>query len=256
MPSEPRAPTNWFDRGGQAYARFRPHYPPELARHLAEASPSRELAVDVGCGSGQFTVRLADEFEEVIGCDPSADQIANAQARDRLRYVCASAEALPLPDHCASLVTAAQAAHWFDLSAFYGQARRIARRDALIALVSYGVPRLDEELRARFERFYHSEIGPWWPPERELVDNGYRDMSFPFAEIEAPDFEIRLSWRLDELLGYVSTWSATRRLRETGRDDVLANFAGEISALWGESGTARPISWPIRMRLGRICTAT
>lgn len=249
MPSD-NASRNWFDQGGLAYARFRPEYPPPLARFLAESSPSPDCAVDVGCGNGQLTTLLADHFDEVIGCDPSADQIENACPRPGLRYLRAPAEAIPLPDHCASLVTAAQAAHWFDLPAFYAQARRIARHDALIALVSYGVLRLDGELQDRFDRFYHGEVGAWWPPERRLVDNGYRDMSFPFTEFEAPGFEIHMSWRLDDLLGYVSTWSAVRRLHEAGQDGVFMNFAGEISTLWGDPAAARPVSWPINMRLG------
>lgn len=255
MPTDSRT-RNWFDRGGRAYARFRPEYPAPLARFLAEAAPSRELAIDVGCGNGQFTSRLAEDFDEVIGCDPSAEQIANARSRDGVRYLQAAAERIPLADHCASLVTAAQAAHWFDLPAFYVEARRVARHDALIAVVSYGVPRLEGELQARFDRFYHDEIAPWWPPERKLVDNGYRDMSFPFTERDAPAFEIHMSWHLDEFLGYVSTWSAAKRLREAKRDALLASFAEDISALWGEPPAARTITWPINMRLGAICTAT
>src|SRR5690606_5690473 len=94
---------NWFDRGGLAYARYRPAYPPYLARSLAASSPSRDRAVDVGCGNGQLTAQLADHFDEVIGLDPSPDQIANARPRPGLRYLCAPAEAIPLADHCASL---------------------------------------------------------------------------------------------------------------------------------------------------------
>ena len=106
------------------------------------------------------------------------------------------------------------------------------------------------ELQARFDRFYYQELGPWWPAERKLVDNGYREMSFPFTEIEAPGLEIRTAWRLDDFLGYVATWSAIKRLREAGQDGVFMNFAGEMSALWGAPTSARPISWPINMRLG------
>lgn len=250
MPRPPQAARNWFDAGGEAYARFRPEYSPRLARHLADLAPSRELAVDVGCGSGQFTLALADAFERVVGCDPSADQLANARVRSDVRYVCAPAEALPLPDACASLVAAAQAAHWFDLPAFYTEARRIARPGALVALLSYGAPRLEGALQPRFDRFYHHEIGPWWPVARALVDSGYRDIDFPFAELSAPEFEIRASWSLDEFLGYVATWSAVKRAREAGEEGVLKAFAVDASGLWGDPATRRPIAWPVNMRLG------
>jgi SAM-dependent methyltransferase len=243
---------NWFDQGGRAYARFRPEYPPELAAYLASAAPDDRLAVDVGCGNGQLTQLLAPHFQRVIGLDPSADQIANAVPHARIHYDCASAERLPVPDASASLITAAQAAHWFDLPAFYREVRRIALPRAVVALVSYGVLNLEPDLDRRFQAFYRDEIGPYWPPERKLVDTGYATIDFPFEEIAPPSLAIRLEWRLAEFLGYVSTWSATRSAREAGREALLVAFAADLAALWGDPDTARPVSWPINMRIGRV----
>ncbi len=249
MPSDTR---NWFDQGGRAYARFRPEYPRELAAYLASTAPDDRLAVDVGCGNGQLTQLLAPHFERVIGLDPSADQIANAVSNARIRYECAPAEQLPVPDASASLVTAAQAAHWFHLPAFYGEVRRIAVPGAVVALVSYGVLRLEPPLDGRFQAFYRDEIGPYWPPERKLVDTGYATIEFPFDEFTPPSLDIRLAWRLAEFLGYVSTWSATRSAREAGKEALLVAFADDLAALWGDPDTTRPVSWPINMRIGRV----
>lgn len=252
MPTDTKAPRNWFDQGGQAYARFRPEYPPDLSRFLSGIAPSRERAVDIGCGNGQLTVQLAAYFNEVIGLDPSEDQIANAPTRERVRYICAPAEKLPLPDRSVSLITAAQAAHWFDLAAFYAEARRLAINGAIIALISYGVPRLDADVQERFSRFYYDEIGPYWPPERKLVDSGYADINFPFDERAAPAMNIQRYWDLSELFGYISTWSAVRRVREARREDVPRTFASDLADLWGDASKKRPVMWPINMRLGTI----
>lgn len=252
MPLESNTSRNWFDQGGRAYARFRPEYPPELAQFLASVSPGTALAVDVGCGNGQLTAQLAAHFDRALGADPSADQIAHAAVHPRVEYVCAPAEQLPVADRSAQLITAAQAAHWFDLPRFYAEARRIAAPHAVLALVSYGVLRLDEELDARFNRFYWDEIGPYWPAERKLVDSGYADLSFPFAERTAPPLEIRKAWRLEELLGYISTWSAVRSVREAGREDILQGFADDLAALWGDPTLSRDVCWPINMRLGTL----
>src|SRR5690606_16240817 len=115
---------NWFGAGGGAYARFRPRYPRKLVDELVRLAPGTGLAVDVGCGSGQLTELLAGSFDHVIGVDPSADQIANTRPHRRIRYLTAPAEDLPVDDGSADLITAAQAAHWFDLSKFYDEARR------------------------------------------------------------------------------------------------------------------------------------
>lgn len=243
---------NWFDRGGQAYARFRPEYPARLSMFLASLAPCADLAVDVGCGSGQLTAQLAPYFDTTIGVDPSGDQIDNARPRERIRYLRASAEELPVPARSASLVTAAQAAHWFDRPAFYSEVRRIAVDNAVIALISYGGMQLEPDLDERFERFYRSEIGPYWPSERKLVDSGYADIDFPFDEYPAPLMQIRKDWDLNELLGYLSTWSAVRRVEEAGKSEVLQAFAADLTELWGDATTTRQVTWPVNMRLGII----
>jgi SAM-dependent methyltransferase len=252
MSTDTKVVKNWFSQGGQAYARFRPDYPVELAQFLAGIAPTRNCAVDVGCGNGQLTVQLAACFDEVIGVDPSTDQIASAAAHPRVRYVCAPAEKLPLPSRCASLITAAQAAHWFDLPAFYAQAREIAAEGAVIALISYGVLQLPGELKDRFSHFYHEEIGPYWPPERKLVDGGYRDLGFPFPERDVPKMEIQRTWELADFLGYLSTWSAVQRLNTAGQGKILSDFIREISQLWGDPLQQHPVSWPINMRVGTL----
>ena len=244
--------TNWFDQGGQAYAQFRPEYPDTLPAWLASVAPDTTLAVDVGCGNGQLTAPLAAYFTQVLGFDPSASQIGQAHARHNVTYQCAPAEHLPVADGCASLITVAQAAHWFDLPAFYAQARRIAAPGAVLALICYGVLNLDAELDERFQRFYWEEIGPFWPAERALVDKGYATLAFPFEPLPTPDLQIRLAWDLPAFLGYVSTWSAVRQAREAGQDAVLQRFAEDLSACWGDPTDKRTVIWPIRMRVARL----
>lgn len=243
---------NWFDQGGQGYARYRPHYPEALAAFLAGLVFDRRLAVDVGCGNGQLTGLLAGHFQAVLGVDPSADQLAHAELHPGIRYQCAAAEQLPLEAGQASLVTAAQAAHWFHLPAFYAEVRRVCRPGGVLALISYGVPDLEPELDGRFKSFCREEIGPWWPAERKLVDEGYASLDFPFAELAAPPLAICLEWDLAGLLGYLSTWSAVRQAREAGRENLLRDYGEALRQSWGPPSRQRRIRWPIHMRVGRV----
>lgn len=241
---------NPFDRGGAAYAAHRPDYPPELAAALARACARRGHGVDIGCGSGQLTALLAPHFDRVTGIDPSASQIAHATPAPGVTYATGRAEATGLPDGCADLIVAAQAAHWFDLPAFYAEARRIARPGAVLALVSYGVPVIAGPGAAAFARFYWHDIHAHWPPARRHVETGYRDLPFPFAPLAIAAPDITRDWDWAALRGYIDTWSATRAAARAGV--TLAPALARLARGWGPPDVPRRVRWPVTIRAARI----
>lgn len=106
-----------FSVQSHTYALFRPRYPPQLFAHVLECAQlaQRELAVDLGCGSGQATADIAPLFDRVIGLDASAEQLSHVPGPGVLPNAelrCCPTEATGLPDQCADLVTAAAALHW------------------------------------------------------------------------------------------------------------------------------------------------
>jgi SAM-dependent methyltransferase len=244
--------SNWFEEGGTAYAEFRPDYPEALVTWLVAHAPGHDHAADIGCGTGQLTHAIGPFFHHVDGFDMSADQIAHAAQGANITYRVAGADAIPLEDYTIDLLTVAQAAHWFDLPAFYREAQRVLKPRGLLALISYGVLHIEAPLTERFASFYWNEIGPYWPKERKLVDDGYRTLDFPFNELNAPPFTIRVQWTLDAFLGYVGTWSATKKALKNGQQALLAEFGQEISALWGNPSTKRTVEWPIAIRAARL----
>lgn len=241
-----------FEQGGADYARHRPTYPAELAEALAALPDRPGHALDAGCGSGQLTRLLADHFRRVTGTDVSADQIAHAAPRPNVAYRVEPAERIALPDRSTDLIVAAQAAHWFDLDGFYAETRRIAAPGAALALISYGVPRLDGPAGGRFEQFYWGEIHPFWPEGRAHVEQGYAAMDFPFAETALPPLWIERDWSLADLAGYVGTWSAVRAAAKAGREGIAAGALADIAAIWGDPQTEYRITWPITGRVARL----
>ena len=240
-----------FSERSADYAANRPTYPPQLARFLAGHSPGRRLALDCGCGTGQLSVQLADHFERVAAIDASAAQIAAATPHPSVSYRVAPAEASGLDAASADLIVAAQAAHWFDLPAFYAEAKRIGRSGALLALVTYGVFHVEGGAEPLIQAFYWKTVGPFWPPGREHVEDGYRSLPFPYAEIAAPDLAIELSWTRDELLAYVDTWSAMRAAEKAIGRKPFEEFAGKLAEAWPD-GERRQVRWPLSIRAGHI----
>lgn len=230
------------------YARARPTYPDELIRFLAGLCDTRELALDCATGSGQVAVALAAHFERVVATDASPEQLAAAAPAERVDYREARAEHSGLDDESVDLHTCAQALHWFDIDAFFDEARRVLKPGGVLAAWCYGVCRIDPACDRIVRGFYRS-LDPWWPPERRIVERGYRDIRLPFPAVDSPRFEMRADWRADDMLDYLGTWSATRRCREDLGREPLAAIRTELRRVWG--ARKRPVRWPIHLLAGR-----
>jgi SAM-dependent methyltransferase len=242
---------DYFSQHASSYARYRPHYPPALFEYLASLPAEHDLAWDCGTGNGQAAAGLTPYFARVIATDASPEQISNAVPHEKVTYRVAPAESVGLDTASVDLVTVAQAVHWFDLPVFFGEARRALKPGGAIAVWAYGLSSITPALDPMVDRFYFETVGPYWPPERRLVDDGYRSLAFPFDEIEPPEFTIELSWTLADLLGYLRTWSPTRRFIEAHGRDPVDDLEGEVALAWGDPGKERPVRWPIFMRVGR-----
>ncbi len=238
-----------FQEGGGSYAAHRPTYPGEIAKYLASLCFRREQAVDVGCGTGQFSGLLPEYFRAVRATDVSASQIASARPCDRVEYVVEPAERIGLADGSVDLVVAAQAAHWFDLDAFYKEIQRVTRTGSVLALVSYGVPSLPGEVGEVFVEQYNGPLHGFWPQGREHVEQGYAGLDFPFVELEIPPMAIERDWDLGGFLGYFSTWSAVKKAREAGREDLVEGMRRALSQAWGDPAEVQRVTFPINGRV-------
>jgi SAM-dependent methyltransferase len=238
-----------FSRDSISYRDNRPRYDVDLVDILAAPIKGRALAVDVGCGSGQFSTLLAERFDHVIAADGSKSQIAAAGSHPKVDFRVATAETLNLEDESADLITVMQAAHWFDREAFYKVADRALKPGGALALVGYALTRVNEAVDAAIDEFYDGIIGPYWPPERKHMDNAYAEFSFPYSEITPGNYTMRVEWTFEQLYRYLDTWSAVGRATEALGYNPLHGFATTLQAAWGEAETLT-VSWPMFMRYG------
>ncbi len=111
-----------FRGSARYYERGRLPDPPGLADAIAAtlSLDGRGCLLDVGCGPGTIALRLAHLFAEVIGLDPDADMLAEAERRaaelgiGNARWVRARAEELPAGLGAVRVATFAASFHWMD----------------------------------------------------------------------------------------------------------------------------------------------
>lgn len=241
---------DYFSRQAADYASFRPNYPAKLFAYLASLCRERELAWDCGTGSGQAATGLAEHFQKVIASDPSEKQLASAAAHPRVVYEVAAAEKTSIPSASVDLVTAAQALHWFDLDPFYAEVRRVLKPAGVLAVWCYNLPKIAPEIDPLIEDFYSHTVGPYWPPERRLVEDAYRSLPFPFAEIAVPAFSMAAEWDLQNFADYLSTWSATQEFIRGRGMNPLDLLLKTLRPLWGDEAAPRQVTWPFSLRVG------
>jgi SAM-dependent methyltransferase len=242
---------DYFSSDSADYAQYRPRYPTALFEYLASIAPNRTLAWDCATGNGQAARGLAGFFQQIIATDGSEKQIANAERHDRIHYRVATAEQSGLESGSADLITVAQALHWFRVQEFFDEAKRVLKPSGVLAVWSYNLPGISPPIDRLVAHFYRATVGPYWDPDRKLVETGYRTVPFPFHELAVPKFQMEANWSLPHLLGYLRTWSATKKFVIAQGFDPVVGLAAELAAVWGEPESNRTVSWPLSLRVGR-----
>lgn len=135
------------------YARYRRGYPSAAIAAIAEAfglGPG-DLAVDLGCGTGQLSLPMAARVRAVVGVDPEPDMLmlarrtGNERGVANVSWVLGADSDLPvlgrvLGDRSVGVVTIALAIHWMDRDRLFRAARPLLRPGGGVAVVTNGTP--------------------------------------------------------------------------------------------------------------------
>jgi len=245
---------DYFSSQSRLYARYRPKYPPALFEFLSKDLHPGDLIWDCGAGSGQAT-RGFDQSFQVFATDRSFQQLEQTDFSANSLYVRALSEFSPIPSNTIALVTVAQALHWFDFESFYSEVDRVLTERGLIAVWTYSFlsasAQLGKPIDERIRDFYGNVIGSYWPTERKWVDAMYRTIPFPFDEIAVPELTIEISWGLEDLIGYINSWSAVAEYKRNLDIDPVPQLEKELGDVWGNKDEVRSMSWPIGLRAGK-----
>lgn len=230
------------------YALGRIGYPEELYRFLGAQCEGHDLAWDCATGSGQAALDLARTFSKVIATDISEELLALAPLHPRICYRAASAEESGIESDSVDLIAVAQALHWFDLTRFRAEVKRVLKKNGVMAFWGYNWPVVDPEVDSVLENF-KTVICSSWPERSKLLHEGYSSIRAPLHEISAPSFEASARWELHDYLAHLRSWSATRYYRERTGEDVTEQFRPAFADAWRDGRVA--VKWPLVLRVFR-----
>jgi hypothetical protein len=249
-----KAPIDNFSEQSAGYAKFRPVYPKELYQDILSHVNSTGRCWDCATGNGQIAAVLSEDFGEIYATDISSEQLAKAPKLENIKYLQCRAEETPFDDNCFDLTVVGQAVHWFDHEHFNLEVRRVSKSGAFVVLIGYGLMYADDSFNSELRSFYEGTTGDYWDPERKHIDSGYPTIPFPFKEIElGRKFSIDVRWSLDQLQGYLGTWSSVRKFIRANDSDPVKPFIDELSSsgVW-TSAEVKEVSFPLFVKMGRV----
>lgn len=155
------------------YQRYRRGYPAEILDRIVDefALTGDDVVLDLGCGTGQLTLPLAERVGAVVGMDPEPDMLLHAKARAprNTSWMIGSDQDLPalgalIGRRALGAVTIGQALHWMNHEDLFRTARPLIRDGGGIAIVTNGTPLWlqdtpwSEALRGYLEHWLDTEL--------------------------------------------------------------------------------------------------
>lgn len=212
--SDEKTFTQYRAEQAKYYALHRQDYSPELYNGVllfhASTGGENNFVVDVGCGAGNVTCSLSKHFRKAVGLDASPAMIGQARdiaahygtitlAGEPPSFHVTAAESLGadledgalVPEGSVDLITAGNAAHWFDMPRFWKAAHRALRPHGTVALwipgegiVHPSTPGASE-INELLTRFVEDDLFPYFAPGNFTFRNRYRNLMLPW-QVQPP----------------------------------------------------------------------
>jgi SAM-dependent methyltransferase len=244
-----------FDEDAERYDRARPGYPPAVFDDLAELAgigPGCRV-LEIGCGTGQATVPLAERGCEIVAVELGAELAAVAR-RNLARFpavqvVTAAFESWPLPPEPFDVVFSATAFHWIDPAVRVVKSADALRPGGTLATidtnhVAGGTEQFFVDAQGCYERW-----DPATPPGMRLLDPESIPMDageiVRSGRFEPPQFRrhaVDLRYTTASYIDVLLTYSGHRALEPAARCGLLDCISGLIDDRYGGQIVKRYLS--------------
>lgn len=219
-----------FEGTAEWYVRYRPRYPRELMRRLADAAglDGSGRLLDLGSGPGFIAEALLPYVEEAVAVDVEPEMLA--QVPPGIRTVLARAEDVDEAWGRFRLVTIGRAFHWMDGDVVFERLARITRQVALV-----GDWAEQSEPQRILREVAEELLGP--RPTMRQPHVRYADAlrASPFSDVTVISADEERTWTPDELLGlaYSTSFASLARLGDR-RDEFERRVRARLKPVYRE----------------------
>ena len=235
-----------FEGVPELYDRARPTYPDEIFDDLVALGqlPNRARLVEIGCGTGQATLELAERGYQVT-CVELGEQLA-AIARRKLspfptvEVINANFENWQ-PSHADfDAVLAFTAFHWIAPEVRYSKAASLLRDNGTLAIVStqHVLPHDGDSFFLEVQEDYEAVVpedpstkagAPTHPDSIQDLSEEIAASGF-FRNLSARRYLWDVTYTADEYIGVLNTYSGHRALDDDTRERLLARIHQRVEA--------------------------
>ena len=206
------------------YAQYRPGYPKRFFDNIVDrfALDGTSRLLDLGCGTGQLTLPLAEHVAQAVGMDPEPEMLAEAARQAQaggvpnVAWTQGSSNDLPGSLGRFKLVTMGRSFHWMNREQVLTDLDRMVDDDGGLVIANDGClvrpttrwQQAIEDLQSRF-----------LPPETLRIPAGVPEpheailARSPFRAFDRTTYEYDRPWTIEQAIGYLySTSLPLRRL--------------------------------------------
>lgn len=202
------------------YQQYRRGYPAEVIDRLVETFELTrdDLVLDLGCGTGQLALPIAERVRAVVGMDPEPDMLAEARRAaggpPNLSWMVGADVDVPvlgalLGKGSLGAVTIGQALHWMDHDTLFHALHPLVREGGGVCVVTNGTPLWLQDsvwsraLRRHLELWLDSEVTATCGTDEESQGRYAESLEAAGFEVSRSRFEYEDELDLDRIIGGV-----------------------------------------------------
>ncbi|MGE5457157.1 MAG: SAM-dependent methyltransferase, partial [Methanococcaceae archaeon] len=116
----------------------------------------------------------------------------------------------------------------------------------------YQMPEISRDIDRVLRKYYYDVVGLYWSHKIKMVNERYKSIFFPFHEIIPPEFYSEQIWDLNEVIGYLRSWSSTQNYIELNKEDPINKILNDLEEGWGNYNLKRLVRWHLFFRVGNL----